>query len=59
MNYRPNLMASSLRTVVSRLLAVISDTSVTEPYGGDLTRGCRGGRGSGSHPYPRRSATAT
>lgn len=40
MNYRPNLMARSLRTVVSRPVAIISDTLVTEPYGGDLIRGC-------------------
>ena len=52
-------MARSLRTVVSHLLAVISDTSVSEPYGGDLTRGSPGGRASGSHPYPRHSVAAT
>lgn len=40
MNYRPNLMARSLRTVVSRPVAIISDTLVTEPYGGELIRGC-------------------
>nr|WP_294695349.1 LacI family DNA-binding transcriptional regulator [uncultured Friedmanniella sp.] len=40
MNYRPNLMARSLRTAVSRPVAIISDTLVTEPYGGELLRGC-------------------
>ena len=40
MNYRPNLMARSLRTVVSRPVAIISDTLVTEPYGGELIGGC-------------------
>lgn len=40
MNYRPNLMARSLRTVVTRPVAIISDTLVTEPYGGELLRGC-------------------
>ncbi len=43
MNYRPNLMARSLRTVVSRPVAIISDTLVTEPYGGELIRGCLAG----------------
>jgi LacI family transcriptional regulator len=40
MNYRPNLMARSLRAVVTRPVAIISDTLVTEPYGGELIRGC-------------------
>ena len=40
MNYRPNLMARSLRTTVNRPIAVISDTLVTEPYGGELIGGC-------------------
>ncbi len=40
MNYRPNLMARSLRTTVDRPIAVISDTLVTEPYGGELIGGC-------------------
>src|SRR3712207_5821603 len=40
MNYRPNVMARSLRTVVSRPVAIISDTLVTEPYGGELIGGC-------------------
>lgn len=40
MNYRPNLMARSLRTPVDRPLAIISDTLVTEPYGGELLQGC-------------------
>ena len=40
MNYRPNLMARSLRTTVNRPIAIISDTLVTEPYGGELIGGC-------------------
>ena len=40
MNCRPNLMAPSLRTIVSRPVAIISDTLVTEPYGGELIGGC-------------------
>lgn len=40
MNYRPNLMARSLRTPVDRPIALISDTLVTEPYGGELLQGC-------------------
>lgn len=40
MNYRPNLMARSLRTTVNRPVAIISDTLVTEPYGGELIGGC-------------------
>ena len=40
MNYRPNLMARSLRTTVDRPIAIISDTLVTEPYGGELVSGC-------------------
>jgi len=40
MNYRPNLMARSLRTAVTRPIAIISDTLVTEPYGGELIGGC-------------------
>lgn len=40
MNYRPNLMARGLRTFVSRPVAIISDTLVTEPYGGGLIHGC-------------------
>jgi LacI family transcriptional regulator len=33
-------MARSLRTAVSRPVAIISDTLVTEPYGGELIGGC-------------------
>jgi LacI family transcriptional regulator len=40
MNYRPNLMARSLRATVTRPIAIISDTLVTEPYGGELIGGC-------------------
>ena len=40
MNYRPDLMARSLRTTVSRPVAIVSDTLVTEPYGGGLIHGC-------------------
>lgn len=40
MNYRPNVMARSLRTRVTRPIAVISDTLATEAYGGELIEGC-------------------
>lgn len=40
MNYRPNVMARSLRTPVTRPVAVISDTLATEAYGGELIEGC-------------------
>lgn len=40
MNYRPNVMARSLRTPVTRPIAVISDTLATEAYGGELIEGC-------------------
>ena len=39
MDYRPNLMARSLRTKVSRTLAFISDTVVTDQYAGQLVHG--------------------
>jgi LacI family transcriptional regulator len=40
MNYRPNVMARSLRTTVQRPVAVLSDTLATEPWGGELLEGC-------------------
>lgn len=40
MNYRPNVMARSLRTTVERPVAVLSDTLATEPWGGELLEGC-------------------
>lgn len=40
MNYRPNVMARSLRTNVERPVAVLSDTLATEPWGGELLEGC-------------------
>lgn len=40
MNYRPSLMARMLRPASSRPVAIISDTLVTEPYGGELIHGC-------------------
>ena len=40
MNYRPNVMARSLRTVVTRPIAIVSDTLATEAYGGELIEGC-------------------
>ena len=40
MNYRPNVMARGLRTVVTRPIAIVSDTLATEAYGGELIEGC-------------------
>lgn len=40
MNYRPNVMARSLRTTVTRPIALISDTLASEAYGGELIEGC-------------------
>lgn len=40
LNYRPNVMARSLRTTVERPVAVLSDTLATEPWGGELLEGC-------------------
>jgi LacI family transcriptional regulator len=40
MNYRPNVMARSLRTAVDRPVAILSDTLATEPWGGELLEGC-------------------
>ncbi|HZB51866.1 MAG TPA: LacI family DNA-binding transcriptional regulator [Mycobacteriales bacterium] len=39
LGYRPNLMARSLRTKVTRTIALISDTIVTDHYAGDLVHG--------------------
>lgn len=40
LNYRPNVMAQSLRTTVTRPIAIVSDTLATEPYGGELIESC-------------------
>lgn len=39
LNYRPNLMARSLRTSLSHTIGMISDVVATEPFAGDLVRG--------------------
>jgi LacI family transcriptional regulator len=39
LNYRPNLMARSLRTSVSSTIGLVSNGILTEPYAGDLIRG--------------------
>ncbi|MEO5664617.1 MAG: LacI family DNA-binding transcriptional regulator, partial [Nocardioides sp.] len=39
MGYRPNPLARSLRTQVTRTIGLISDQIVTDNYGGDLIRG--------------------
>jgi LacI family transcriptional regulator len=39
MNYRPNLMARSLRSKSARPFALISDTIATEPYAGQMIHG--------------------
>lgn len=40
MNFRPNLLARSLRTTITRPIAFISDTLATEAHGGQLIHGC-------------------
>src|SRR4051794_8468606 len=39
LNYRPNLMARSLKTKVTRTIAFVSDTIATEQYAGKLVHG--------------------
>jgi LacI family transcriptional regulator len=39
LDYRPNLTARSLRTKVTRTIALVSDTIATGPYGGAMVRG--------------------
>lgn len=39
LDYRPNLMARSLRTRLTRTIGLVSDTIATEPFAGDLIRG--------------------
>lgn len=39
LDYRPNLMARSLRTQVSKTIGLVADTIITGHYGGDLVRG--------------------
>jgi LacI family transcriptional regulator len=39
LKYRPNLTARSLRTKVTRTVALVSDTVVAGPYGGAMVRG--------------------
>jgi LacI family transcriptional regulator len=39
LDYRPNLTARSLRTKVTRTIALVSDTIATRPYGGAMVRG--------------------
>ena len=47
LHYRPNLTARSLRTKVTRTVALLSDTIAAGPYGGAMVRGApvRGARG--------------
>jgi LacI family transcriptional regulator len=39
LDYRPNLTARSLRTKVTRTIALVSDTIAIQPYGGAMVRG--------------------
>src|SRR5262249_24479740 len=39
LDYRPNLMARSLRTKHTRTIGLVSDTIATEPYAGEMIRG--------------------
>jgi LacI family transcriptional regulator len=39
LNYRPNLMARSLRTRTTQTIGLISDTLATEPFAGEVVRG--------------------
>src|SRR4051812_43150420 len=39
LDYRPNLMARSLRTKVTRTIALVSDTIASDPYAGRAIQG--------------------
>jgi LacI family transcriptional regulator, galactose operon repressor len=39
LDYRPNLMARSLRTRLTRTIGLVSDTVATEPFAGEVIRG--------------------
>jgi LacI family transcriptional regulator len=39
LNYRPNLMARSLRTNFTQTIGLVSDTVATEPFAGEMIRG--------------------
>lgn len=39
LNYRPNLLARSLRTNLSQTIGLISDAIATEPFAGEVVRG--------------------
>src|SRR5690349_22547040 len=39
LDYRPNLMARSLRTKVTRTIALVSDTLASDPYAGKAING--------------------
>jgi LacI family transcriptional regulator len=39
LRYRPNLTARSLRTKITRTIALVSDTIAGGPYGGEMVRG--------------------
>jgi LacI family transcriptional regulator len=39
LNYRPNLLARSLRTNLSQTIGLISDVIATEPFAGEIVRG--------------------
>ena len=49
LEYRPNLMARSLRTNVTSTIALLSDTIATEQYAGQVIAGCLAGALSKQH----------
>src|SRR4029453_5121739 len=50
LDYRPNLMARSLRTKVTRTVALVSDTIASDPYAGRAIQGALAGRGPHRDP---------
>jgi hypothetical protein len=50
LNYRPNLLARSLRTNLSQTVGLISDVIATEACAGDAVRGSLATAPSGMHP---------
>lgn len=49
LGYRPNLMARSLRTQVTRTVGLISDTVASDPFAGEMLRGAIAGASERNH----------
>lgn len=49
LNYRPNLMARSLSTQITRTIGLVSDSVTTDGYSGDLLEGCLAGALKADH----------